>query len=72
MATPKKLPMPLGKRTSPADIMKSRQAIVKDMESRLQPDMEDPEAAAARVKKTSPSVVRGALVTGFKKPNTTA
>ena len=58
------------KRSDPAKLRKERQAIVKNMESRLPPDIEDPEVTEARRKKYgSPPVVRGGKVIGTKKVN---
>jgi len=56
------------KRSNPAQLQKEREAIVKDMESRLLPDTEDPEVSEKRRKKYgSPPVIRGGAMIGFKK-----
>ncbi len=58
------------KRSNPVDLLKQKQAIVQDMEARLPPDSEDPESVQRRQKRLGiPPVVKGGLVTGFKKTN---
>lgn len=60
------------KRSNPAQLLKEKQAIIDDMESRLIPDTEGPESIARRKKRFGmPAVVRGGLVRGFKKGSTT-
>jgi hypothetical protein len=60
------------KRSNPAALLKEKQAIVEDMESRLQPDTEDPESAARRKKKFGmPPSIKGGLVTGVSKRKST-
>jgi hypothetical protein len=59
-----------GKRSSPGKLRKEREGIVKDMESRLPPDAEDPESVQKRrLKFAIPPVVKGGMVIGFKKNN---
>ncbi|OFV80327.1 MAG: hypothetical protein A2W26_03740 [Acidobacteria bacterium RBG_16_64_8] len=53
------------KRSDPAKLRKERAQIVKDLESRLPPDAEDPESVARR--RGAPPVIKGALVTGTQK-----
>lgn len=61
------------KRSNPTELLKEKQQILKDMESRLPVDSEDPEAAQARRKKAAgPPRKKGALVTGFIPPNNIA
>jgi len=58
-----------GKRSNPTQLLKEKQAIVNDMESRFTPDTEDPGSVAKRRKKFGmPPVIKGGLVRGFKKP----
>lgn len=59
-----------GKRSDPQKQLRELEAAIKDMESRLPPDSEDPESILRRrAKFGSPPVRRGGLVTGFKKRN---
>jgi len=54
-----------GKRSDPKKLMREREQIVKDLESRLPPDSEHPESKRRR--RSAPPDIRGALVTGFRK-----
>lgn len=55
------------KRPSAAYLKQQQQAIIDDMESRLPPDTEDPEAQQARIKKFgAPPGKAGARVRGVK------
>ncbi len=72
-----------GKRSNPAELLREKQAIVKDMESRVAPDPytdptaplpSDPETTKSRNKRINrmavPPVVSGGAVVGYKKNNT--